>query len=127
MDPTVYERLNQLEARLKALEGLLLLTPAAKAEDRSVYSIGEMVCTKELSEVGVGQECSYCGYQPGPGNRHAGWCPASSGRTSRFHRQFELFEDEVEGLDRQGVRELLRRKLQALGDELLAAWEGEQG
>jgi len=38
-----------------------------------------------------------------------------------------FLNNEIEGLDRQGFRELLRQKLQALGDEMLKAWEEENG
>lgn len=39
----------------------------------------------------------------------------------------EVREEEIEGLDRPAFRDLVRRKLQQVGDDLLAAWEERQG
>ena len=35
----------------------------------------------------------------------------------------EIREEELEGLDRSGFRDLVRGKLQVVGDDLLKAWE----
>jgi hypothetical protein len=35
----------------------------------------------------------------------------------------EIKTQELEGLDRHGFRDLVRRKLQIVGDDLLKAWE----
>ncbi len=81
------------------------------------------IVRRRLEEAEVETECRMSG-PPKPG-----WEPMDYRAilASRYHRHLELFEHEVEGLDRQGFRELVRQKLQALGDEMLKAWEGENG
>jgi hypothetical protein len=39
----------------------------------------------------------------------------------------EIREEELEGLDRAGFRDLVRQKLQVVGDDLLKAWEERNG
>jgi hypothetical protein len=39
----------------------------------------------------------------------------------------EVREEEIAGLDRMGFRDLVRRKLQEVGDDLLVAWEARDG
>jgi len=92
----------------------------------ALYGLGEMIVTKELLEVEVG--CTKEGLtKPYVVQAlHGAYEEVDPMRNPRWQGSVVLMKGEAEGLDRQGFRELLRRKLQGLGDELLAAWEAER-